>query len=131
VLYTILADATILVHFFWIVFIIFGFVFALKRSKIAWLHLAGLSFSLFMNMCKWYCPLTYLENFLYTHANADLAYGGSFIGQHIGKLVYPSLPENVIRGGEIIFVVCNLIAYAFFVRARLRKSGDLGNNKIG
>ena len=59
---TFLVDTTLIVHFLWILFLLFGFVFALKGSKIAYVHLGGLLFALVLNALGWYCPLTHLEN---------------------------------------------------------------------
>ena len=62
--YKILADLVTLLHFCWILFIIFGFILALKRWKIAILHLVGLIYAFVLNIKGLYCPLTYLENYL-------------------------------------------------------------------
>jgi hypothetical protein len=114
-----LADLVVFFHFLWIVFIAFGFVLALMRSRLAWLHLAGLSFSLVLNLCEWYCPLTHLENYLHTKSVSGCVYASSFVGRYIRPWVYPPLSEDIIRGGEILFVCLNFLAYAvFFVRIR-------------
>jgi hypothetical protein len=39
-----LVDMIIFLHFLWILFLVFGFVFAMKASRIAFLHLLGLGF---------------------------------------------------------------------------------------
>jgi hypothetical protein len=40
-----LVDMIISLHLFWIFFLVFGFVFALKGSRIAYLHQGGLGFA--------------------------------------------------------------------------------------
>ena len=114
--YRILADITIVVHFFWILFLIFGIFFALKRSKIAFLHMAGLFFSLVLNFFGWYCPLTYIENYLYVAIRSNAYYTGSFITTYLNHLIYLDLPERYIRIGGIVFVLINLIVYIYLAQ---------------
>ena len=124
--YRLLVDAIVLLHFLWILFLIFGVVFAVKRSKFAWLHLSGLLFSLVLNTYGLYCPLTYLENYLRGSNVASESYGGSFIVHYLEKIIYPDAPERAIRIGGILFIGLNLVVYAivvrrYFLRARFSK----------
>jgi hypothetical protein len=124
-IYKILADISLLFHFLWILFLVFGVIFVLRRSKIAWLHLGGLLFSFFINIIGWYCPLTYLENYLRMFCNRDMTYSGSFmlhyLGHFLGAIIYPDLPETTIRTGALLFVCLNLVVYAIIgVRHRLK-----------
>jgi hypothetical protein len=115
-IYRLLVDATILLHFLWILFLLVGIVFALKKSKLAWLHLGGLLISLVLNIYGWYCPLTYLENHLRSSRLSSGTYEGSFIAHHVEKVIYPDVPERIIRTGGILFVGLNLVVYAILVR---------------
>lgn len=110
--YRFLADFTIILHFYWILFLIFGFIFALIKSKIAFLHVAALLFALVLNFMGWYCPLTYLENYLYALHDAKSTYTGSFIINYLDHLIYPDLPERYIRIGGILFVCLYAVGYA-------------------
>jgi len=114
--YRVLADFIVVVHFIWILFIIFGVVFAFFRFKIALLHLAGLVFSLLLNLMGWYCPLTYLENYLYSLHGYKSTDTGSFLLKVLEPLVYPNLPEYYIRIGEILFVCLYIIVYAYLAK---------------
>ena len=116
-LYDILLSAILVLHFLWILFLIFGVVFALTGSKIAWFHLGGLLFSLLLNLFSLYCPLTYLENyFRSTHADNGGLYSGSFIAHYLERIIYLDLPERAIRIGEILFVCVNLVVYGFLAK---------------
>ena len=123
-LHNLFLDLTILLHLLWILFLVFGVVFALKGSKIAWFHLGGLLFSLFINGVGLYCPLTYLETYLrYTCGNEGM-YSGSYIAHYLELIIYPNLSEMTIRIGEVLFVCTNLVIYAvlakkYFLRSRL------------
>ena len=115
-IYKFLVDFIIILHFLWILFIIFGFVFAFFGSKIVLLHLAGLFFALVMNLLGWYCPLTYLENYLYALHDINSAYSGSFVRNYLEPLIYPNLPERYIRTGEIVFVCLYIIFYVYLAK---------------
>ncbi len=121
-----LVDIAIVVHFLWILFLVFGFVFALKGSRIAYVHLGGLVFALGLNALGWYCPLTHLENYLRSLHEAHSAYSTSFIARGLEKFVYPDIPENLLRGGEILLTALYLLVYGYWAKKvgwweRLRK----------
>lgn len=117
-----LAILTLLLHLLWILFIVFGFVFALKGSKLAFIHLGGLLFSLVINLFGWYCPLTYLENYLYHVQDRALGYSGSFIIHYLERLIYLDVSERTLRVGEIAFVIVNLMAYSVLLKRHLRRT---------
>jgi hypothetical protein len=121
-IYSYFAILTLLLHLLWILFIVFGFVFALKGSKLAFIHLGGLLFSLVINLFGWYCPLTYLENYLYHLQDRGFGYSGSFIIHYLERLIYPNVAERTIRVGEITFVIVNLIAYTVLLKKHLRRT---------
>lgn len=110
-----LSDAVITLHFLWILFLVFGFWFVLKRSRIAYLHAAGLAFSLILNLMGWYCPLTHLEYFLRLQDPGSM-HVQSFTERLLERVVYPDLDERVIRTGEIVFVLLNAAAYGFALK---------------
>jgi len=122
VIYSYLAILTLFLHLLWILFIVFGFVFALRGSKLAFIHLGGLLFSLVINLFGWYCPLTYLENYLYHLQAKGLIYSGSFIIHYLERLIYPNVAEKTIRIGEIVFVIVNLMAYTVLLKKHLRRA---------
>lgn len=124
--YKLLAQFTIFLHFLWILFLIFGVLFALRWPKIAILHLGGLLFSLVLNSFRWYCPLTYLENYLRQLYDMKSVYDGPFTATYLERIVYPDLPELYIRIGEILFAIFYVAFYAYLARkhhivARIRK----------
>ncbi len=124
-IYHLLTDLTILFHFLWILFIVFGIFLVWKWPKIAWFHLGGLLFSLIINLFGWYCPLTYLENYLHAWDVRQGGYKESFILHYLVPIVYPDLSEKAIRIGEILFVVMLLVVYGALARRhymRLRSS---------
>jgi hypothetical protein len=111
-----LADIVVVVHLLWILFLVFGFIFALRQSKIAYVHLGGLIFALALNVMGWYCPLTHLENALIALHDVRSTYSTSFIVRYAEKLIYPDIPESYLRGGEILLTIVYLLVYAWWVK---------------
>ena len=116
--YRLLGDAVIILHFLWILFILFGLFIGVKYGRLIWVHLGGLVFTLILNIGGWFCPLTYLENHLYGLYNSQLAYGGSFVGQYLQKLIYLDLDEVYLRIAAVIWVAINLGGYVYLFKKR-------------
>ncbi len=117
--YKVLSDFVILLHLLWIIFILFGFLVALKYFKVSFIHIAGLVFTLVLNLGGWYCPLTHLENYLHGLCDPQLLYGGSFITNNLQKLIYLKLDEVCLRMGAIAWVGLNMGGYALLLRRRM------------
>jgi len=118
VAYRLLGDAVIILHFLWILFILFGFFIGIKYGRLIWVHLGGLVFTLILNIGGWFCPLTYLENHLYSLYNPQLTYAGSFIGQYLQKLIYLDVAEDFLRIAAVIWVTINLGGYVLLFKKR-------------
>lgn len=118
VVYRLLGDAVIVLHFLWILFILFGLVIGRKYGRLIWVHLGGLVFTLILNIGGWFCPLTYLENHLYSLYNSQLSYGGSFIGRYLQKLIYLDVDETYLRIAAGIWVAINLGGYVLLFTKR-------------
>jgi len=111
-----LVDITITVHLLWILFLVFGFVFALKGSRIAYVHLGGLAFALVLNAMGWYCPLTYVENYFRALHDVHAIYSTSFMMKYMEKFVYPDIPENILRAGEIFLTALYILVYGYWAK---------------
>jgi len=114
--YRFLTDLVILLHLLWILFLVFGVLLVFVRAKIAIFHLAGLLFSLILNLMGWFCPLTYLENHLRGLSDPGTRYLATFVTKTIVPVVYPDLPERVVRIGEMIFVGVYILLYAYLAK---------------
>ena len=119
-----LAYLILILHFLWILFLIFGIFLVFIRPRLLWIHFTGLLFSLMLNLKGWYCPLTYLENYLYRSSGAHRAYEAPFLIHYIHELVYPRMPEQTIRFLEIAFVIIYTLVYLHIL-----KRGFLSNTK--
>lgn len=126
-LYKIAADGVVLIHFLWIIFLIFGVFIGRKHRLIKIFHLIGLGFALIMQIFGWYCPLTHLEIWLRKRHDPSLTYSGSFIIHYVEKLIYIELSPAIIF--LLTLMLVGMSVYLYFVR----HSSEGGNpvNKPG
>ncbi len=90
------ADIIVLIHFLWIVFLIFGALWGRRYPWIKRIHIGGILFALLIQIVGWYCPLTYLEAWLRRMHDSSQSYAGSFIAYYIEKIVYIDLSQKMI-----------------------------------
>jgi hypothetical protein len=95
-LYKVLADVIVFVHFLWILFLIFGVFWGIRNRKVKFIHISALAFAVIIQVFHWYCPLTHLEAWLRAKHDPSLSYAGSFITHYIEKIVYIELSPALI-----------------------------------
>ena len=95
----ILADAVLLLHLTFVLFVLFGGLLALKWEKAPWLHLPAAAWGVFVEFSGWVCPLTPLEIRLREQGGAS-SYADDFIGHYLQALLYP---ESLNRNTQLIF----------------------------
>lgn len=121
-IYKILADSVVLIHFLWIVFLFFGALWGIKNKAVKIFHLFGLVFAFVIQIFDWYCPLTYLEVWLRSKHDSLLSYTGSFILHYVEKIVYIEVSRTVIL--LFTFFLLGLNAWLYL---RKRKRFRLSN----
>ncbi len=113
------ADLIVLIHFAFILFVIFGGLLVMKWRKLILLHIPALVWATMLEIFGWFCPLTALENELRRNNNGE-TYSAGFIELYIIPVIYP---EELTRNIQIalgIAVVCfNLLIYVWWA-IRLR-----------
>lgn len=87
-LYRWLADAVVVVHGAFILFVVVGGLLLLRWPRLAWLHLPAVVWGVWIEFSGWICPLTPLENRLRLDAGVA-GYGGGFIAHYLLPLIYP------------------------------------------
>ncbi len=120
-MYSLLADAVIIVHFLFIAFVVAGGLLVMWRPGLAWLHVPAVVWGALIEFAGWICPLTELEDYLRLRGGGE-AYSGDFIVHYIAVVIYPAgLTASVqyILGGLVLII--NLTVYALvFSRRRSR-----------
>ncbi|MBU0518629.1 DUF2784 domain-containing protein [bacterium] len=120
---SILADLLLVIHFLFILFIIFGGLLVWKRSWIALLHIPAVLWGGYIDISGGICPLTPLE-VQYRIASGQEGYAVSFLEHYLEPVVYlgGSARETVIFLG-IAVVVWNLVLYLRLIRRFRSRKG--------
>ncbi len=111
-LFKILADIVVSIHFLWIIFLFLGALWGIKNKAVMTFHLSGLAFAFIMQVFGWYCPLTYLEVWLRSGHNPSLTYTGSFIIHYVERVVYIELSRSLIFVFTLVLCGVNLWLYS-------------------
>lgn len=117
-----LADALVVVHLAFVLFVLFGGLLVLRSRRLAWLHLPAVAWGVWIEWAGWICPLTPLENWLRRLAGAEV-YASSFVERYLLPLLYPAALTREVQlllGGVV--VVVNAAIYAL-VLGRRRAGG--------
>jgi hypothetical protein len=112
-LYKIAADITVLIHFSWIVFLIFGAIIGRYINWVKILHISGLGFALLIQIAGWYCPLTYIEIWFRNRGDPSGTYKASFIINYVEKIVYIELPGKFIMLATVIILIISATIYLY------------------
>src|SRR5918997_3303410 len=110
-----IADLVVLVHFLFVLFVIFGGLLALRWPKVAYVPLPVAAYGALIELVGWICPLTPLEKRLREDAGIE-GYEGGFVEHYILPVLYPSA---LTRGVQLLLgmlvIGVNLAIYGYIV----------------
>lgn len=109
--YRIAADAVLLLHLAFILFVLTGGLLVLKWPRLVLLHLPAVAWGATVEFLHLICPLTPLENSL-RRAAGEQGYSGGFIEHYLVPLIYPAglTPGIQLWLGAFVLVL-NLVPY--------------------
>lgn len=118
-----LADAVLLLHLVFVLFVLFGGLLAITWRKAIRLHLPAAAWGAFVEFSGWICPLTPLENWLREQGGGK-GYDGDFVGKYLPTLLYP---DDLTRATQVVLgfiaIAVNLAIYGWlWKRGRLTRS---------
>ena len=117
-LFRLAADAVLLLHLGFILFVALGALLALRRRWLVFVHLPALAWGLGIEMIGWMCPLTPLEMALDERALAA-GVGPSGFSRLLEALIYPAgLSREVQFLLAALLLLGNLLLYARLLRRR-------------
>lgn len=117
-----LADAVVVVHAAFVLFVPLGGLLALRWPRVAWVHLPSAVYGAAIELGGWTCPLTPLENEL-RRRGGEAGYAGGFIEHYLLPVIYPaSLPASAPWVLAAAVVVVNVGVYAGLLARRRRRS---------
>lgn len=117
-IFRILADATVILHLAFVIFVVFGGVLVARWPWVAWLHLPAAGWGAWVELANWLCPLTHLENWLRLQGGGP-AYAASFVEHYLVPILYPSALSRELQwglGGAVLLI--NAIVYLVVLRRR-------------
>lgn len=133
-IYRLLADALLLVHVLFVLFVVFGLVAILlgklrrwswvRNAWFRWAHLAAIGVVVVQSWFGQICPLTIWENALRARAG-DATYSGAFIAHWLESILYYQAPLWVFAICYTLFGAL-VVASWFWVRPRPFSRGASG-----
>ena len=119
-LLSLLADAVVLLHLAFVVFVVAGGLLGLRWPRALWLHAPAAVWGALIEFAGWVCPLTPLENDL-RRRGGEAGYAGGFIEHYLTPVLYPAgLTANVQLVLGTLVVGVNVAVYTFVLARRRR-----------
>lgn len=121
-MYRVFADAVLVAHLAFIVFVLGGGLLVLRWPRLAWLHLPAAVWGALIEFAGWTCPLTPLENDFLERAGG-ISYRGDFIERYLWPVIYPADLTPAIQdvlGGFVIALNCIIYAVVVIGAKRCR-----------
>jgi hypothetical protein len=118
--YQLLAEFVLLIHFLFVLFVIFGGLLALRWQWMPWLHLPAAAWGAGIELLGWICPLTPLENALRRAGNAN-GYSEGFIEHYLLPILYPAeLTREIQFLLACLVILINLAVYIYVYRCKTK-----------
>ncbi|MFZ5470273.1 MAG: DUF2784 domain-containing protein [Myxococcota bacterium] len=116
--YRLAADAVVVLHLAFIVFIVAGGFLTWRWPRLAFIHLPLAVWGVAVQWMGWVCPLTPLENVL-RRAAGESGYTEGFVEHYIIPLVYsPGLTHGLQWAMGAVVLLANAVAYVGLVVRR-------------
>jgi hypothetical protein len=115
-----LADAIVVLHLAFVLFVLLGGLLALRWPRAAWVHLPAAAWGAWIEFAGWVCPLTPFENWLRQRGGGP-AYSMSFVERYLLPVLYPSALTREVQWVLGAFVLAvNVAVYVLVVRRAWR-----------
>lgn len=114
-----LADLTFILHFCFVLFVVFGGLLVLRRRAFLYLHVPALMWGVLVELLQLPCPLTDVENRLRA-LGGEAGYTGGFVEHYVSMILYASLSAQFQMTLGVLLVVFNWLVYRFVFRQTRR-----------
>jgi hypothetical protein len=125
-LYRGLAEAVVVLHFAFVLFVVLGGLLVLRWPRFGWVHLPAAVWGGLIELTGLICPLTPLEKWL-REAGGLAGYEGGFIAHYILPVLYPA---GLTRGTQVALGIAvtllNGAIYGAVLRRRRGRGGRPG-----
>ena len=121
-LYRVLADVTVVGHFLFVCFVVFGGLLVWRWPRVGWLHVPAVCWAVAIEWLGGICPLTPLEGWLRFQGGMVVP-EGDFIGRVLLAVLYPS---GLTRGMQValgaLALTLNVVVYGMRWRGLRRRA---------
>lgn len=117
-MYRIIADLTMVVHFLFLLYMALGGFLAWRWPRTLWLHLAVVCWGVISIVTGVECPLTVVEDWGRRNAGLEGLPATGFIDHYIEGVIYPEEYTNLARILVAVLVVFSWIGYLWRRRHR-------------
>ena len=122
--YRLLADAVLIIHMAFVLWVVLGCVVVWRWPWAARLHLPAVVWGAYIEFAGAICPLTTLE-IEYRQRGGQAGYSGGFIDHYITGCLYP---EGLTRGMQValglVLLTANAVIYWRVLR-RVRNAAEI------
>jgi len=115
------ADAILILHLVFVIFVVLGGVIVLRWPRLAWLHVPAVLWAAWIEFAGWICPLTPLEISLRQRAG-EAGYAGDFMEHYLTSALYPeglTRTTQIALGGAVVLI--NLAVYVVILNRALSR----------
>jgi hypothetical protein len=121
-LYSLSADALLIAHLIFIVFVVLGGILVWRWHRLAWFHIPTAIWGAAVELAGWPCPLTSLEMRM-RHAAGEVSFEGGFVEHYVQPIVYPvGLTRDTQLWFGLIVIALNIAIYAWLCRRAARRA---------
>lgn len=116
-IFRVLADATVVVHIAFVLFVVLGCGLVVRWPRVAYLHIPAMAWGMWVVFARRVCPLTPLENW-FRRQGGGPSYTETFIDHYLVPLLYPSLSSDIQYGLSGLVLMINALVYLTVFRRR-------------
>lgn len=120
--FRVLADATVVVHFAFVAYVVVGGFIAWRWPWTIWLHIAAFGWGFSTVLVGIECPLTHLENWSRQHAGMAGLPPSGFIDHYITGVIYPESALGLVRLLVALCVVASWVGYGIIAHNRSKEA---------
>ncbi|GAA2880104.1 DUF2784 domain-containing protein [Nonomuraea rubra] len=110
-MYRLLADAAMVVHFAFLLYMAVGGFLAWRWRRTIWAHLAVAAWGVLSVVAGVECPLTLAEDWARHGAGQEGLPASGFIDHYIEGVIYPEEYTNLARLGVAVLVLFSYVGY--------------------
>jgi hypothetical protein len=120
VIYRVMADAVVVVHFGFILFVAVGGLLAWWWPRLVWLHGPVVAWGIGIVVLGFDCPLTPLEKH-FRRLGAEDGYEGGFVDRYVEDVIYPQEYTPLLRALAAVAIITGWAGVVVHRRRRGRR----------